>query len=87
MVDSLVPIAAKIGCSLPLLALAWCLKNRNVSTVILGASKPAQVTENLNALEVVPKLTADVMAEIDSVLQNVPKPNKNWGRGAGRNAP
>ena len=39
------------------LALAWCLKNPNVSTVITGASKVSQVTENMKALDVLPKLT------------------------------
>ena len=88
MVDSLKPIAASLGCSLPQLAIAWCLKNPNVSTVILGASKASQVTENLAALSVVPKLTSEKLAELDEVLKNKPKPNKEWGgRGAGRNFP
>ncbi|MCB0136517.1 MAG: aldo/keto reductase, partial [Caldilineaceae bacterium] len=50
------------------LALAWCVKNPHVSTVITGASRPAQVQENMKAMEVVPQLTADVMARIDTVL-------------------
>ena len=49
------------------LALAWCLKNPNVSTIITGASRPEQVVENMRASEVVPMLTEDVMAEINSV--------------------
>lgn len=87
MVDALIPVAKAVGCSLPQLAIAWCLKNPNVSTVILGASKEQQVCDNLEALDVVPKLTSERMAEIDSILGNVPKPNKDWGRGPGRNAP
>jgi len=87
MVDSLAPLASSLGCTLPQLAVAWCLKNADVSTVILGASKASQVTENLKALEVVPKLTPERLAEIDELLQNKPKPNKDWGRGHGRNAP
>ena len=88
MVDSLQPVAASLGCSLPQLAIAWCLKNPNVSTVILGASKATQVTENLAALALVPKLTSEKLKEIDEVLDNVPKANKEWGgRGPGRNAP
>ena len=51
-VDVLIPVASSLGCSLPQLAVAWCLKNANVSTVILGASKVEQVTENLAAVEV-----------------------------------
>ncbi len=64
-VERLRPIADELGCTLAQLALAWCLKNPNVSTVITGASRPAQVLENMKALEVVPKLTDEVMARID----------------------
>ncbi len=52
------------------LGLAWCLKNPNVSPVITGASRPGQVTENMRALEVVPKLTPEVLARIDRILDN-----------------
>ena len=54
------------------MSLAWCLKNPNVSTVITGASRPAQVVENMKALDVVPKLTPDVMARIESALAGPP---------------
>ncbi len=66
-VRQLVPIAQELGCTLAQLALAWCLRNPDVSTVITGASRPAQVQENMKALEVVPKLTADVVARIDAI--------------------
>jgi voltage-dependent potassium channel beta subunit len=66
-VRALAPIAQELGCTLAQLALAWCLKNPNVSSVITGASRPAQVVENMKALAVVPKLTAEVMARIDAV--------------------
>jgi voltage-dependent potassium channel beta subunit len=69
---ALAPIAKELGCTQAQLALAWCLKNPNVSTVITGASRAEQVVENMKALDVVPKLTADVMARIDGVLQNKP---------------
>ncbi len=62
------PIAADLGCKLAQLSLAWCLKNPNVSTVITGASRPVQVVENLHALDVVGKLTPDVMARIEAAL-------------------
>ncbi len=64
----LMPVAADLGCTLAQLALAWCLKNPHVSTVITGASRPAQVAENMGALDVVAKLDAVVMARIDAVL-------------------
>ncbi len=71
-VRKLVPISKEIGCSMAQMALAWCLKNPNVSTVITGASRPEQVVENMKALEVVEKLTPDVMEEIEKALDNKP---------------
>jgi voltage-dependent potassium channel beta subunit len=71
-VKQLVPIATGLGCTLAQLALAWCLKNSNVSTVITGASRASQVTENMQAIDVLSKLTGDVMAAIEAVLQNKP---------------
>jgi aryl-alcohol dehydrogenase-like predicted oxidoreductase len=56
-----------LSCTLALLALAWCLKNPRVSTVITGASRPSQVRENMQARNVVPKLSPDVMARIDAI--------------------
>jgi voltage-dependent potassium channel beta subunit len=60
-------IADEIGTSLAHMALAWCLKNPNVSSVIMGASKPEQVTDNVKALEALPLLTDEVMQKINSV--------------------
>lgn len=67
-VRQLAPIADDLGCSLAQLALAWCLKNPHVSTVITGASRAEQVHQNMAALDVVPKLTDEVMQRIDTVL-------------------
>jgi len=67
-VEKLKTIAKGLDLSLPVMALAWCLKNPNVSTVILGASKEAQVKENLGAVEAQDKLTPAVMARIVKVL-------------------
>ena len=67
-VRSLAPIAADLGCTLAQLALAWCLKNPHVTTVITGASRASQVVENMRCLEVVPKLDAEIMARIDGVV-------------------
>ena len=67
-VQSLVPIAGDLGCTLAQMSIAWCLKNPNVSTVITGASRPAQVIENLQALAVVPRLTPDIVARIEAVI-------------------
>ena len=68
VVKRLAPIANDLSCTLAQLSLAWCLKNPDVSTVITGATRPAQVHENLKALDVVPKLAPDVMARIDAAL-------------------
>ncbi len=72
-VRQLTPLAQELGCTMAQLALAWCLKNPHVSTVITGASKPSQVNENMKALDVVPKLTGDVMARIEEILDNRPE--------------
>ena len=69
-VRRLVPIAADLGCTLAQLALAWCARNPNVSTVITGATRVAQVSENMGALEVLPKLSPDVLARIDEALED-----------------
>ncbi len=65
-------VADELGTSLPKLAVAWCLKNPNVSTVILGGSKVHHLEENLQALELVPQLTDEVIAKIEEILDNKP---------------
>ncbi|KAF9055747.1 voltage-gated potassium channel beta-2 subunit [Panaeolus papilionaceus] len=62
------------------LALAWVAKNPNTSTVILGATRPQQIVDNLKALEVIPKLTPEIMAKIDKILANRPTPVTVRGR-------
>ncbi|MGZ8202613.1 MAG: aldo/keto reductase, partial [Burkholderiales bacterium] len=69
VVRRLAPIARDLGCTLAQLSIAWCVKNPHVSTVITGASRVEQVHENLKALDVVPKLTTEIMARIDAALQ------------------
>jgi voltage-dependent potassium channel beta subunit len=68
IVGRLEPVAAELGCTLAQLALAWCLKNPRVSTVITGATRVAQVQENMLALEVAGRLTPEVLARIDSII-------------------
>jgi voltage-dependent potassium channel beta subunit len=77
-VRQLTPIAAELGCTMAQLALAWCLKNPNVSTVITGASKPEQVVENMKALDVAAMLTEPVMARIETILGNKPEPESDY---------
>jgi aryl-alcohol dehydrogenase-like predicted oxidoreductase len=73
-VKLLMPIASDLGCSMAQMALAWCVKNPNVSTVITGASRAEQVVENMKAMDVVAKLTPDVIDRIEKVLGNKPEP-------------
>ncbi|KAL4176490.1 hypothetical protein KRP22_001432 [Phytophthora ramorum] len=70
--DQLKPIAAEIGCSLPQLATAWCAANEHVSTVLVGASRPEQLEENLKAIEFVDKITPEVKAKIDAIYTVTP---------------
>jgi voltage-dependent potassium channel beta subunit len=77
-VRRLAPIAEELGCTRAQLAIAWCLKNPRVSTVITGASRPEQVTENMAALDVAAKLDAAVMERIEGILDNRPEPERDW---------
>jgi len=77
-VGSLMPIAEEIGCTMAQLALAWTLKNPNISTTITGASRVEQVVENMKALDYVEKLTPEVMERIEAVLDNKPDAEVDW---------
>lgn len=63
------PIANDLGGTPSQLAIAWCVRNPNVSTVITGASRVSQLEENLGALDLVPKLTPEVLARIDAAIE------------------
>lgn len=65
-------IAKELGTSIPKLAIAWCMKNPNVSTVILGASKVKQLEETLTSGDIVEQMTDEIMAQIESILDNKP---------------
>jgi voltage-dependent potassium channel beta subunit len=66
-------LADEIGTSAPKLAIAWCLKNPHISTVILGASKVHQLEETLQSIDTIPLLTDEVMGKIEVILENKPK--------------
>lgn len=70
-VPAVAALARELGTTLPRLAVAWCLKNPNVSTVILGASRVEQLAENLGALAVVDQLTPDLMAKLEAISKPV----------------
>ena len=69
-VEELYNFAQRLDIPLPNLALGWCLKNDNVSTVILGASKTEQLSQNLNTLDYMKIINEDVMREVEKILQN-----------------
>jgi voltage-dependent potassium channel beta subunit len=62
-----------LGVSLAALSIAWCIKNPNVTTAILGATRAEQLTENLKALDVLPMLTEEVMEQIEAVMGTKPE--------------
>lgn len=77
-VKKLISIADVLGCTMAQLAIAWCLKNPNISTVITGASKPDQVVENMKALEFVEKINDNTINQIEQILNNKPKPASDY---------
>ncbi|MCC5940808.1 MAG: aldo/keto reductase [Balneolaceae bacterium] len=77
-VEKLAKLADDAGLKLPELALLWCLKNPNVSTVITGASKPEQVRQNMKSLEKEHILTVDLMERVEEILDNRPKPPQDF---------
>ncbi|MEF8815234.1 MAG: aldo/keto reductase [Salinibacter sp.] len=77
-VRELSTVADDLGCSTAQLALAWCLLNEDVSTVITGASKPSQVEENMQALDVVDRIDDATEARIESILDNEPAARPNF---------
>lgn len=79
-VRQLTKIAEKLGGSMTSLALAWTLLHNGVSTCILGATKSDQLKENVKALDIYPKLTPDVVKEIEAILDNKPSPPASYSR-------
>jgi aryl-alcohol dehydrogenase-like predicted oxidoreductase len=67
-VRALKPVADELGVSLAQLAIAWCLLNPHVSTVMLGASRREQLEDNLAALDVLPRLDAELVRRIQAVI-------------------
>ena len=62
-----------LGMSLPVMSIAWCLKNQNVSTVILGASKMSQLKENMKSIDALNKIDEKAIKQIEEILQNQPE--------------
>ncbi|MBS1654826.1 MAG: aldo/keto reductase [Bacteroidetes bacterium] len=72
-VKELSAYAKELGVTVASLSIAWCIHNPNVTTAILGATKKEQLTENLKALDVLPKLTDEVLNKIEVIMQTKPK--------------
>jgi len=77
-VEKLAKVSDEAGLTMPELALAWCLKNQNVSTVITGASKPEQVKQNMKAIDKVDSVTGDLMEKIEEILENKPEEEQDF---------
>lgn len=71
-VKELSELAAKLDVSTAALSIAWCIKNPNVSTAILGATKKEQLLDNLKALDALEKLTPTVMEKIEGIMKTKP---------------
>ena len=71
--------SSKFECSMAQLALAWCLKNKNVSTILLGATKPEQLEENLGCLRVAEKITDEHLSEMEDILGTEPPAYQGYG--------
>ncbi|XP_060914223.1 voltage-gated potassium channel subunit beta-2-like isoform X2 [Labrus mixtus] len=71
-------VAERLGCTLPQLAIAWCLRNEAVNSVLLGASRTEQLLENIRAIQVLPRLTLSTISEVDNLLGNKPYSKKDF---------
>jgi voltage-dependent potassium channel beta subunit len=77
-VKEFVKVADKIGCTAAQLAIAWCVKNPDVSTVITGASKVEQLESNVKSLDFLDKLTPEILNEIEDIFKTKPTPVQNF---------
>eukprot|EP01017_Pseudomicrothorax_dubius_P045453 TRINITY_DN785_c0_g1_i2.p1 TRINITY_DN785_c0_g1~~TRINITY_DN785_c0_g1_i2.p1 ORF type:complete len:407 (-),score=145.77 TRINITY_DN785_c0_g1_i2:5-1177(-) len=81
ILDGLEAIAKELGYSLPIFAIAWTIVNKDVTTAILGASRPQQLEENIKALDLLRKWTPEIEKRVDAILGNAPAnvlDPKNW---------
>jgi voltage-dependent potassium channel beta subunit len=71
-IKALQQVAGELDTTLATLSIAWCISNPNVTTAILGATKEAQLLENLKALDVYPKITNELKEQIDEIMNTRP---------------
>ena len=79
-VEKLATVSDEIGVPMPQLALAWCLNNQDVSTVITGASSVEQVEQNMKTMDILDKVDDEVISRIEEILDNKPKQPADWRR-------
>ncbi len=77
-IKKLMKVAERLGCPVPCLAIAWTIKNPDVSTCILGVSRVSQLKENIKALDVLPLINDAVEKEIEQILSNTPLTDLDW---------
>jgi len=77
-VRELSPLAEELGITPAQLAIAWCLANPHVSTVITGGTRPEQVSENMKAMEAAKLMTPEILGRIEEILDNRPRPEPNF---------
>ncbi|CAD6569157.1 MAG: hypothetical protein CYPHOPRED_003114 [Cyphobasidiales sp. Tagirdzhanova-0007] len=82
-VRKLSKVAERLGGNVAQLSLAWATKHPGVSSVILGATKVEQLQDNIKAIDLIEKLTPEIMAEIDEIVQTKPAPLPTYGRDFG----
>lgn len=80
-VQALSSLATDLGGTMAQLAIAWAASHPHVSTVITGASRTEQVVENMRAIELLPRLTPEILAQIDTILDNKPGSPQDWREG------
>ena len=71
----------KLNCSLAQLSIAWVIRNNDISTAILGAMNPEQITENLKALDISKKMTKEILEEIETIMKNAPSGEYDYFNG------
>ena len=79
--NALAELAKEVKCTQAQLALAWCIVNKDVSTAIVGATKPEHMEENLGAIDVVKRWTPELEKKIEDIMLNTPKQPlncRNW---------
>jgi aryl-alcohol dehydrogenase-like predicted oxidoreductase len=72
-------VKSKFNCTLPQFALAWCVKNKYVTSVLLGAVDPDELKENFKAIDIAEKLEMEDMCKVDEILGNKPAPYFGYG--------